>query len=97
MLVRGAAVILFEDTTANWSGPVWYVSHLIAPNPHSVTTPVGFVWNSSQRFRGVSMYDLLVKGPDFLNQICAVLLRFRSGVYSALEDIKMCNSVWLTC
>lgn len=96
MLDRGAAVKLSKDTIANWSGPVWYVSHLIAPNPHSVTTPVRLVWNSSQRFRGVSMNDLLVKGPDFLNQIRAVLLRFRSGVYAALGDIKkMYNSVWL--
>ncbi len=94
MLDRGAAVKLSES--ANWDGPVWYVSHLIAPNPHSVTTPVRLVWNSSQRFRGVSMNDLLMKGPDVLNQIRAVLLRFRSGVYAALRDIKkMYNSVWL--
>jgi len=86
---------LSEETIADCSGPVWYVSHLIAPNHHSVTTPVRLVWNSSQRFRGVSMNDLLVKGPDILNQI-RVLLRFRSGVYAALGDIKkMYNSVWL--
>ncbi len=30
------------------------------------------------------MNDLLMKGPDVLNQIRAVLLRFRSGVYAAL-------------
>ncbi len=37
-----------------------------------------------------------MKGPDFLNQIPAVLLRFRSGVYAALGNIKkMYNSVWL--
>ncbi len=96
MLDRGAAVKLSESAIANWDGPVWYVSHLIAPNPHSVTTPVRLVWNSSQRFRGVSMNDLLMKGPDVLNQIRAVLLRFRSGVYAALGDIKkMYNSVWL--
>ncbi len=42
------------------------------------------------------MNDLLMKGPDVLNQIRAVLLRFRSGVYAALGDIKkMYNSVWL--
>lgn len=94
MLDRGAAVMVSEETIANWSGPVWYVSHLIAPNPHSVTTPVRLVWNCSQRFRGVSVNNLLVKGPDFLNQIHVALLRFRSGVYTALGDIKMMyNSV----
>lgn len=96
MVARGAAVKLSEDVITSWDGPVWYVSHLIAPNPHSVTTPVRLVWNSSQRFRGVSLNDLLMKGPDVLNQIRAVLLRFRGGVFAALGDIrKMYNSVWL--
>ncbi|KAL3973670.1 mitochondrial-processing peptidase subunit beta [Sarotherodon galilaeus] len=93
MVERGAAVKLSKGMISNWDGPVWYVSHLIAPNPHSVTTPVRLVWNSSQRFRGVSLNDLLIKGPDVLNRIRAVLLRFRGEVHGALGDIK--NSVWL--
>ncbi|XP_032434156.1 uncharacterized protein LOC116729604 [Xiphophorus hellerii] len=96
MLQRGAAIKLSEEAINKWNGPVWYVSHLIAPNPHSVTTPVRLVWNSSQKFKGISMNDLLMKGPDVLNQIRAVLLRFREGAYAALGDIKkMYNSVWL--
>lgn len=79
MIDRRAAIKLSKDVLNNWDGPVWYVSHLIAPNPHSLTTPVRLVWNSSQRFRGVSLNDLLMKGPDVLNQIRAVLLRFRDG------------------
>ncbi len=91
-----AAISLSKDTIINWNGPVWYVSYLLAPNPHSVTTPVRLVWNSSQKLRGVSLNDLLMKGPDFLNQIRAVLLRFWGRVYAALGDIrKMYNSVWL--
>ncbi len=96
MVERGVAIKLTEDMINSWNGPVWYVSHLIAPNPHSVTTPVRLVWNSSQKFKGVNMNDLLLKGPDVLNPIRAVLLRFRIGVYAVLGDIrKMYNSVWL--
>ncbi|KAK7879276.1 hypothetical protein WMY93_033942 [Mugilogobius chulae] len=96
MLQRRAAVRLTEEMLSSWRGPVWYVSHLVAPNPHSVTTPVRLVWNSSQKFKGLSMNDILLKGPDVLNPIRAVLLRFRRGVYAALGDIKkMYNSVWL--
>lgn len=37
-----------------------------------------------------------LKGPDVLNPIRAVLLRFREGRHAALGDIKkMYNSVWL--
>ncbi|KAK7928986.1 hypothetical protein WMY93_005381 [Mugilogobius chulae] len=96
MVERRAAIKLTKEMRSNWKGPVWYVSHLVAPNPHSVTTPVRLVWNSSQKFRGQSMNDILLKGPDVLNPIRAVLLRFRQGVHAALGDIKkMYNSVWL--
>lgn len=96
MVERRAAKKLTKEMIASWKGPVWYVSHLVAPNPHSVTTPVRLVWNSSQKFKGVSMNDLLLKGPDVLNPIRAVLLRFRRGVHAPLGDIrKMYNSVWL--
>lgn len=84
-----------EDALHAWTGPVWYISHLIAPNRHSVTTPVRLVWNSSQTFKAISLNDLLLKGPDVLS-VHAVLLKFRSGVFAALGDIKkMYNSVWL--
>ncbi|KAJ8372872.1 hypothetical protein AAFF_G00276110 [Aldrovandia affinis] len=96
MVRRGAAVRLTPEEIQEWKGPVWYVSHLVAPNPHSVTTPVRLVWSSSQAFKGVSMNDLLLKGPDVLNPITAVLLRFRIGEHAALGDItKMYNSLWL--
>lgn len=40
MVERNAAVKLSKEELASWPGPVWYSSHLIAPNPRSVTTPV---------------------------------------------------------
>ncbi|XP_036068500.1 uncharacterized protein LOC112152419 [Oryzias melastigma] len=96
MVKRGAAKQLTQEDLNTWKGPVWYVSHLVAPKPNSMSTPVRLVWNSSQKFNGLSMNDLLLKGPDVLNPIRAVLLRFRRGVHAALGDIKkMYNSVWL--
>lgn len=96
MVGRRAAMKLTKDVLREWTGPVWYISHLIAPNPHSVTTPVRLVWNSSQKYKGVSLNDLLLKGPDVLNSVRAVLLKFRKGRFAALGDIrKMYNSVWL--
>lgn len=96
MVDRKAAVKLSKEVLQSWTGPVWYISHLIALNPHSISTPVRLVWNSSQKYRGLSLNDMLIKGPDVLNPIRAVLLRFRAGVFAALGDIqKMYNSVWL--
>ena len=96
MVSRGAAAKLTREEINGWEGPKWYISHLVAPNPHSSSTPVRIVWNSSQVFRGISLNDLLHKGPDVLNPIRGVLLRFRSGLHAALGDVKkMYNSVWL--
>ncbi|XP_028331737.1 uncharacterized protein LOC114481263 [Gouania willdenowi] len=96
MVDRRAAKKLSREELLTWTGPLWYISHLIAPNPHSVTTPVRLVWNSSQKYQGQSLNDHLLKGPDVLNLIRVVLLKFRQGSYAALGDIsKMYNSVWL--
>lgn len=96
MVERGAAKKLTKEMIDNWDGAVWYISHLVAPNPHSLTTPVRIVWNSSQKFEGMSLNDLLLKGPDVLNPFRAVLLRFKKGQHAALGDIRnMYNSVWL--
>ena len=96
MVSRGAATKLTKEEISSWKGPKWYISHLVAPNPHSSSTPVRIVWNSSQEFRGISLNNLLHKGPDVLNSIRGVLLRFRSGLHAALGDVKkMYNSVWL--
>lgn len=96
MISRGAAIELTKEEIKRWNGPIWYISHLVAPNPHSTSTPVRIVWNSSQEFKGLSLNNLLYKGPDVLNPIRGVLLRFRSRLYAALGDVKkMYNSVWL--
>lgn len=96
MVERRCAMKLYKDILHAWTSPVWYISHLIASNPHSVKTPVRLVWNSSQKYRGVSLNDLLLKGPDIFNSIRAVLLKFWRGSFVALGDIRnMYNTVWL--
>lgn len=50
----------------------------------------------TQKFRGQNLIDLLIKSPDILNDIRAVLIRFGRGVFAALGDIrKLYNSAWL--
>lgn len=89
MVERRAATKLTKEVIDSWNGPIWYVSHLVAPTPLSTTTPVWLVWNRSQKFKGLSMYDLLLKGPDVLNPIRAV---FNSGreCLLLLETLKSC-------
>lgn len=66
-----AAKKLTKEMADDWKRPVRYMSHLVAPNPHSVIIPVCLVWNSSQKFRGVSLNYLPLKGPG---AVCIKLL-----------------------
>ncbi|CAI5658447.1 unnamed protein product [Oreochromis niloticus] len=96
MLARGAVIQLSQTVLDEWKGAVWWINHLMAPNPHSNTTPVRLVWDSSQVYKGVSLNSILMKGPDVLNPIRAVLLHFQEGEHAAIGDVsKMYNSVWL--
>lgn len=46
--------------------------------------------------RGAAVQVILLKGPDILNPIRAVMLRFQEGEHAAIGDItKRYNSVWL--
>lgn len=68
----------------------------MAPNPHSDTQQRSGSWDSSQDYRGVSFNCILLKDPNILNPIRAVLLYFREGEHVVIRDVsKMYNSVWL--
>ena len=64
-------------------GKTYYISHQMAVNPTSKTTPVRVVYNSSQKFRGQSLNTYWCKGPDMLNSLHGVLLRFREDYVGA--------------
>ena len=46
------------------------------------------VFDSSARFKGVTLNDLLLKGPDLNNYLIGVLLRFRKDVVALSCDIN---------
>ena len=84
----------------NWKekgGKSYYISHQVALNPASKTTPVRVVFNSSQIFRGHSLNDSWELGPDVMNNLHGMLLRFRKDKVAAQGDIhKMYYMVRVT-
>ncbi len=88
MITRPAVMKLTKEALDKWKSLVLYISYLVTPNPHPVTTLVCLVWKSSQKFKGLSMNYLLIKGSGMLNPVRVVFLRFRKGVSVALGDIK---------
>lgn len=88
MVNRGVARKLTKTELRNYNGPIHYISHHEVLKPDSKSTPVRIVFNSSAKYMGHVLNEYWAKGPDLLNNILAVLLRFREYEVAFIEDIK---------
>ena len=64
------------------------MSHHEVLRHESKSTPVRIVFNSSAVFQGDKLNDYWMKGPDLLNDLFGVLLRFRKNQAAMLGDIS---------
>lgn len=70
-------------------GNVHYLPHRPVFKPDSTTTPVRPVFDASCRVaRMPSLNDCLEKGPNYIELIPAILLRFRKGKLGVTSDIR---------
>ena len=79
---------LTEKEAREYAGPVHYISHHEVLRPENKSTPVRIVFNSSAAFQGHRLNDYWMKGPDLLNDLFGVLLRFREHQVAFLGDIS---------
>ena len=79
---------LTEEETRRHTGPVHYISHHELLRPESKSTPVRIVFNSSAVFQGHKLNDYWMKGPDLLNDLFGVVLRFRENQVAFMGDIS---------
>lgn len=97
MIDRGVARKLTDDERLAHEGPVFYLPHHEVHKTDSRSTPLRIVFNSSASYMGHSLNEFLAKGPDCLNNIFGVLLRFRQRFIGLMGDIKkMYNSVQIS-
>ena len=81
-----------------YKGPTYYIAHHAVLNPESKSTPppppCRIVFNSSAKFSGHILNDYLEKGPDMLNNLLGIILRFREERVGMVGDIsKMYHSI----
>ena len=88
MVNRGVARKLTKTELRNYKGPIHYISHHEVLKPDSKSTPVRIVFNSSAKYMGHVLNEYRAKGPDLLNNILGVLLRFREYEVAFIGDIK---------
>ena len=97
MVYRNAARILSQLELNTYKGPAHYISHHEILKDTSSTTPFRLVFNSSASYNGHILNEYWAKGPDVLNSLFGVLLRFREGNVAFIGDVsKMFNSILLS-
>ena len=94
---RGIFKEISEKEYMEYAGPVSYISHHEVFKEDSASTPVRIVLNSSLKFNGISINDIMMKGPNSLSNLFAIQLRFRTQPCALVGDIqKMYNSIQTT-
>ena len=79
---------LSKEEQDKYHGPVHYIPHHAVLRPDKKSTPVRIVFNPSSTFQGHVLNDYWRKGPDLLNGIFGVVLRFREKEVAVLGDIS---------
>ncbi|XP_068229584.1 uncharacterized protein [Palaemon carinicauda] len=73
MLDRGVAEKLLKSEL-DYEGPIFYLPHNGVYKSYSSSTPVRIVFNAAASYQGISLNDLLAKGPDVMNNLLGIKL-----------------------
>lgn len=88
LLLRKVAVKVDDDEIARYTGPIHYLSHHEVIKEESKSTPCRIVFNASAKYKGQTLNEFWAKGPDLLNNLLGVLLRFREQQFAMVGDIR---------
>ena len=90
MIERGTLSVVSLQDIENWPGAVNYVTHHGVENPASNSTPHRIVSNSAliNNVCGKSLNQILMKGPNCLNSLIKVLIKFRSYETALIYDLS---------
>ena len=84
-LNKGHARKVPDDELKTEERPLWYLPHHPVFNKPGKTR---VVFDCAAKFRGVSLNDQLLSGPDLTNSIIGVLTRFRENPVALAADIE---------
>ncbi|XP_063629855.1 uncharacterized protein LOC134801251 [Cydia splendana] len=85
MFRKGYAELCTEEPSAK--SPVWILPHFGVTNPNK-PNKLRVVHDAAAKSHGVSLNSLLLTGPDLLQPLLGILLRFREGKIALTGDIR---------
>ena len=83
----GHARKLTEEEAKSPNGRRWFLPHHAVLNPNK-PGKVRVVFDAAAAYRGTSLNDQLLSGPDLLQSLPGVLLRFRERAVAVSGDIR---------
>ena len=84
---KGYARKLSDKEVNTISPRLNYILHHSVTNINKPNT-LRIVFNAAAKFSNTSLNQHLLKGPDLLNSLIGILLRFREGQYARIGDIE---------
>lgn len=87
MISKGHATPVPREEIKGQHGRVWYLPHFGVYHPKK-PTKVRVVFDASAEFDGVSLNKVLLPGPDLMNSLLGVLIRFRRERVGVMCDIE---------
>ena len=66
-------------------GHVWYLPYFVTSQAKKY-----IVYDGKSKFHGVCVNDAILSGPDLLNSLVHILIRFRRGEFVLMADITKC-------
>ncbi|KFD49735.1 hypothetical protein M513_09432 [Trichuris suis] len=86
LLTRGIAKRLEGTEIHHPWGRMWYLPHHPVQRANR-PGKVRIVFDASAKYNGISLNDMLSKGPPLLNDLCGILLRFRRYEVAISADV----------
>ena len=86
-VAKGHAQKMTEEEVEATTPKTWYLPHHAVLNPNK-PGKVRVVFDAASKFGGVSLNDKLLTGPDLLNNLVGILMRFRTGKIGIMADVE---------
>jgi len=84
---KGHAQRMTREEANVTTSKTWYLPHHAVLNPNKPGKVCVF-FDAASKFDGVSLNDKLLTGPDLLNNLLGIPMRFRTGKIDVMADIE---------
>jgi hypothetical protein len=96
LLVKGYAEEVPAEELSRSDGGVWYLPHHPVLNEKK-PDKLRIVFDCAAKWQGTSLNDNVYQGPDMMNSLVGILMRFRQYPVAVMADIEaMFNQVHVT-